>query len=544
MSLHEKALRVTEMAHSAFTAKGDLNQLWQNIADLHMPEQADFTVKRDPHQFGAELYDCEPARQRRDFCNWIGSVLRPKGREWFRGRFREPELNDEHEIMEFLQMQDKRHRMILYDDRAGGIQQWSKADHDYGTFGNSVTYVDKNTMNSGFLFRTCHLRDSAWMDNQDGDVDTMFRKLNLKVKQVVGNQRKRNWTVPKQIIDLMDKEPNKEISIIHVQLPSDHYHWGDKPKHKDRDFVNLYIAPEFKAVLWEDEIHTFQYHVSRWYRLSGSPYALSPCSMLSQPDAQSLQRIAWSIMQAGELAVEPPLIGQSEVVLSPVNLFAAGVTWVDKAYDERMGQALRPVELGRVPDIGVALMQGLKEAMGSTWYLNKLMLPQVSKEMTATEVERRYEEFLRATQPIIEPAEPERNGKMLQITHQMAWRAGWMGSEMPEQIEGKEIEWSYDNPIEDARKKATVTTFQSMLETTMAAMQLDPALPVQLDMKTAYRETISAIAPAEWMHEEDSDEIKEAEKAAEEQAQNQQAMAEVGQGMEIAKTANDAGLLQ
>lgn len=543
MALPEKAKRVSDVASQAFSVKGDLNQMWQDLAELHMPEQADFTVVKDPDEFGSELYDSTPALNRRDFANWLSAVLRPKGRPWFRGKFRDYELNEQRMVKAFTQEQDRAHRSLLYDDRSNFIGQSSKADHDYALFGNGVTYVDKRVDGSGFAFKTCHLKDCAWMDDGDGNVDTLFRKLKMPVKQIVANEKRRGWKVPARIKGLMEKEMNKKLDLLHVCMPSDHYHIGDKPKFKDREFIVLYICPDYNCVFYEQEVHEFRYQVSRWFRLSNSPYAISPAAMVSQPDARTMQSMAWSIMQAGELAVEPAMVAQSEAILSPINLFASGITWVDKNYDEKTGRALSPIEMGKMPDVGLALHQGMKETMGDAWYLNKLMLPEVNHEQTAQEIERLYEQFLRVTQPIIEPAEPERNGSVLAITHSMAWRSGWMHIELPEELEDKEMSWTYDNPIEDARQKGLLGTFQQSMELTQAASELDPGISVSFNAKEAHRETMSATAPAKWMLDVDSDEYKQKVEQAEQQAQAQQMTAEAAQGVEIAKTANEAGLL-
>ena len=543
MALPAKAKRVDEVAQQAFSVKGDLNQMWQDLAELHMPEQADFSVVKDPDQFWSELYDSTPALNRRDFGNWMGAVLRPKGRPWFRGKFRDFTLNEERMVKAFTQDQDRAHRALLYDDQSNFINQMAKGDHDYALFGNAATYVDKRMDGSGFAFKTCHLKDCAWMEDSDGNVDTFFRRLKMPVKQIVANEKRRKWKVPVTIKRLMDKEMNKKLDLLHVCMPSDHYHQGDKPKFADREHVTLYICAEFNCVFYEEEIHEFRYQVSRWFRLSGSPYAIGPAAMVSQPDARTMQSMAWSIMQAGELAVEPALIGQSEAVVSPVNLFASGITWVDKDYDERTGKALSPVEMGKMPDVGLVLHQSMKDTMGDAWYLNKLVLPDTAQAKTAYEVEQLMDQYLRVTQPIIEPAEPERNGSMLRITHSMAWRAGWMHLEIPDELENQDMDWTYDNPIEDARLKGLLSTFQQSMELTVAAAELEPTVSVVFNVKEAYRETMAATAPAKWTLDPESDEYKEKEEQATKQAQAQQVTDQAAQGAAIAKDANDAGLL-
>jgi hypothetical protein len=249
-------------------------------------------------------------------------------------------------------------------------------------------------------------------------------------------------------------------------------------------------------------------------------------------------------MQAGENAVEPPLVGQSEVVLGPVNLFPGGITWVDKNYDERNGDAIRPVNLGKVPELGVSLHGTVRQQLGDTWYLNKLFLPVGGGEMTAQEVERRWQEFQRATQPIIEPAEPERNGRVLDLTYEVAVNMGWLGHEedRPEEIDGREFDWTYDNPIEDARRDGLALTFSRALELTQAAASADPKIAARFNMTKAFGDTMIAIAPAQWMHKQDDPEVEAAQVEIAEAAQSRDAMAQAGQLADVVARVAKAGM--
>ena len=105
------------------------------------------------------------------------------------------------------------------------------------------------------------------------------------------------------------------------------------------------------------------------------------------------------------------------------------------------------------------------------------------------------------------------------------------------------MSWTYDNPIEDARQKGLLGTFQQSMELTMAASQLDPTINAAFDVKTAHRDTMSVNAPAKWLLEKDSDELKEKEEQAAKQAQEAQMTEQAAEGAEIAEKANNAGLL-
>ena len=173
--------------------------------------------------------------------------------------------------------------------------------------------------------------------------------------------------------------------------------------------------------------------------------------------------------------------------------------------------------------------------------MNKLFLPQGNPQMTAQEVERRWQEFMRATQPIVEPAEPERNGRILGISWDIAMKAGWFGdfSDMPQALAGKKLDFSYDNPIEDARKQGLLLTFEKAMQTTQMATDADPTARARFDVGTAYDETMAAIAPADWMLDPKDPKVK----ANEEQiAQQQQQQAAIDQAAQMASVAKDAGL--
>ena len=361
MALPERASRLSDMAASAFTAKKPLDSFWQETAVLHFPEHADFTNEKSDDSFASDLYDSTPALFRRDFGNYLGSVLRPKGREWFKARCRDTDIDEMTDARAWIEKRDNRLRGLLYDHDSQFISAMMLADHQYVTFGNSVSSAEPRSSRDGLLFRTWHLRDCAWLENTDGVVDTMFRRFKIRISQLCA---KKDWEVPQKIRDRLEKEPNEKVSCLHVSMPSDAYYLDERPPQK-RAWVSIYICEETRDILKEEMLDEFRYAVSRWFRLANSPYAISPCAVISLPDARTLQSMTWSIMQAGELAVEPSMVGQSEVVLGPVNLFPGGITWIDKNYDERTGDALKPINMGKMPELGVSLHGAIREMLSA-----------------------------------------------------------------------------------------------------------------------------------------------------------------------------------
>jgi hypothetical protein len=493
---------VLSRAAAAFGRRGSLLSFWQDVALNHYPERADFTAERSiGEDVTSTLYSSEPILFRREFGNFLGSILRPKGRKWFSMSPREQALKNSTAVKIFLEPMGDNIRSLLYTRKSGYTRAMTACDHDYATFGNAVGSVEEAPDLNGLRFRSWHLRDCAWEQNMDGEVDTMFRKFSPTVRDLCGRATK-GWDVSAKVTELRAKEPDKRINCMHIEMPVIDYDYTIKrPRF---DWVSLYYDVDNKQLLSFKLIPEFDYFVDRWFLLEGSPYAVSPCVICSLPDARSLQIMTWSIIEAGEKSVEPPLIGVHEAIMGGVNVTGGSVTWVDRNYDERTGEALRALELGGNPQFGEVLRQSITNNLNAAWFLNKLFMPQ-TYDKTAYEANRLHEEFLRAMHPIMEPAEAERNGNHLEVVFAKASRLKLLGSlkEMPRELQGRDVDFSYDNPMEDARKEESSFAYRSAMEINKLAMEQKPEVVSQFNHAKAYRDAIGGVSPPDWLLSED-----------------------------------------
>jgi hypothetical protein len=61
-------------------------------------------------------------------------------------------------------------------------------------------------------------------------------------------------------------------------------------------------------------------------------------------EARLLQQMVLTLLEAGQKAVDPPMVAAQEAIQGGINIYAGGVTYVDAEYDERLGEALRPLQ--------------------------------------------------------------------------------------------------------------------------------------------------------------------------------------------------------
>src|SRR5262249_31538881 len=147
------------------------------------------------------------------------------------------------------------------------------------------------------------------------------------------------------------------------------------------------------------------YVIDRWATISGSQYAYSPSAIYGLPDARMLQQITLTMLEAGQKATDPPMIAVSEAINGGVNVGAGMITWTDADYEERTGEVLRPMEM-RFDGIryGAEREERVSGQLDAVFFLNQIRIPQITKEMTAYEASKLYEEFQRNALPLLEPA--------------------------------------------------------------------------------------------------------------------------------------------
>lgn len=522
-----RAKELQEIGDKLFSERSNLLTLWQHLAEQFYPERADFTVSRYlGEEFADHLLDSYPVRARRDLGNAFSSMLRPRARDWFHAKATDKRLMELQPVKAYMERVTETTKRFLYDPRSQFVRATKEGDHDFTTFGNTVLSVEERRARDGLLFRCWHLRDVAWCEDDEGVVDTVHRRLKMTARGVV---KRYPSTASSQVKDCLAKEPHKEIGLRHIVIPADEYDSSSKNKPANAEFVSIMLDADNCTVLEERFLPEFGYVIPRWQTISGSQYAFSPATIVGVPDARLLQSIALVILEAGQKAVDPPMVGTQEAVRSDVQVYAGGITWVDSEYDERLGEALRVLDMGKNIGVGGDLLEMIRNAIAEGFYLNKLMLPPVEGDMTAYEVQKRIEEYIRQALPLFEPVETEYNGGILDTVARMLLRLGAYGrpEEMPEELRGQGMEWRFESPLQEASERQKVTAYQDVAGITAAAAQVDPTVVKNLDTHRSYRDAVGATsAPANWL------------KPEEQVAEEAEAEAQAAQLMQMAQAAN------
>lgn len=513
-----------------FEKRGTLMSMWQTMSENFYPERADFTLTRTlGDEFAGHLTTSYPLLVRRDLGNSLGAMMRSTSLDWFHMRLLREEYEDQ-PAKEWMEWAAATQRRAMYDRGSLFTRASKESDHDLAAFGQSVKTVELNKSANGLLYRCWHLRDVVWHEDEEGKIGTVHRKWKPTAQELVKLFGDKCHPKVRDKLIGGSKDPYCEINVRHVVMPSDQHGEGFKTP-----YVSVYIDVDNAHIMEEVGQSYFMYVIPRWQTVSGSQYAFSPATVAALPDARLLQAMTLTLLEAGEKAANPPMLGVQEAIRSDVAVYAGGLTWIDAAYDERLGEALRPLTQDKsgIP-FGADMRRDIMGMLRECFYLDKLSLPVTGPEMTAYEVAQRVQDYIRQASPIFEPLEHEDNGAVCETTFELMLSHGAFGSyeDIPQSIRGKEIGFRFESPLHDAIERQKGQKFAEARALLAETLPLDPTAAAHLDFRTAFRDTLTSIGvPAKWMNsEEDADAQIEQDKA---EAQAAKLLEGMGAGAEV-----------
>lgn len=520
-----------------FGKRQSLMLLWQEIAENFYPERADFTVYRYlGSEFAVGKMSGYPFMVRRDLGNSFSSMLRPAGKQWLKMKTNRMDRVD-NAGKQWLEYASK----VQFDAMYGTATQFTRAtkegDHDYAAFGQCVLSCELNSRADDLLYRCWHLRDVVWCENSEGEIDTVYRKAKYSLRDL---QKLFPSTFPAKWAERVKKEPYTEIHCMHAVLPTLDY---DSPKKYRTRFVSVYYTDE-GDILEERASLTLIYVIPRWQTVSGSQYAYSAAAVVALSDGRLLQAMTRTLLRAGQKAVDPPMVAVEQVVRGDVSMYPGSITWVDRDYDERLGDALRPLTIDHAGlPLGLEMQKDVRDMLKEAFFLNKISPPLISSNpnMTAFQAGQIVQEYIRQALPLFEPMEAGYNGALCNDTFKILMAAGTFGpiQNIPQSLRGTEMQFEFDSPLRSAIGADKGTKLQQSIQMIGQAAALDASSSAILDVNAALRDALEGNGdPASWLRAPEAVAAIAQQKA--QQAAQEQLLAKVQQGGDIAKNYGQA----
>lgn len=506
-----------------FGGRGSLLSFWQEVMQHFAPASADYTMTRSlGEDYAAWLATSYPLLVARDLTDSFSSMLRPNGvaySEMYVERLKDHEGLAWLEWASGVQKRAKAHRPAMFD------ACMKECDRDFSLLGNAVLSVETMPDKSSLLYRAWHLRDVVWSDDLGGMPECIHRKwcpTLATLVQIFGLNKlhpklREMWLDP--------KNRYREVRCRHVVVPALMY---EGPARFRTKFVSVYLDEENQHEIECTGQRRIKYVIPRWRRIKGVQYAISPAVECALPEARLLQAMVLTLLEAGEKAVNPPLLAVEGVIRNDLDTRAGSVIWRGEEYNEQVGgNPLQPIGVDKTGlPFGLEMANRSEMLLRMSMYLDKLELPiRGGTEMTAYEFSKRVEQYIRQVSHLFEPVEIEYTGGVEEATFAELMDNGAFGpiDSIPESLSEADVRFRFRNPIRDAAESGKGEIFLEGLGLIKAASEIDDSAALVMDLKPALRDALlGKRTPTSWLRTPEA--IEAAEESQDEQMQAQQAM--------------------
>tara|TARA_R100001460_G_scaffold97281_5_gene139814 strand:- start:1455 stop:3116 length:1662 start_codon:yes stop_codon:yes gene_type:complete len=511
--------------------RGTWEDHWQEILDYVMPRKADIVTKRTRGEKRAEvLFDSTAITASNLLAASLQGTLTSPSLQWFHINIRNKQFNENREVQ--LWLEDSANKMYDVFNQSNFNTEVHELYLDLVTIGTGALFVEedkKGFLEGGIHFSTLHIAEFYIQENTKGYVDTLYRKYKLTARQAVQEFGIDN--VGQKITEAVKDKPDKMFNFIHAVEPLEDYERSMGKAETKLPFHSCHVCEEDKMVVRAGGYKEFPYLVPRWSKATGEIFGRSP-SYNALPDIKTLNKAVEIGLRAWSKAIDPPLLVQDDGVIGRVRMTPGGITVV------RNDAAVQPFQSGANFALTDMKENQLRQAIRQAYYSDQLQL-QEGPQMTATEVQVRYELMQRLLGPTLGRFQSEFLNPLIERVFGIMYRAdGFIDA--PEIVIGESIDVEYVGPLARSQRMEEAVAVERLYQLAMQVAQIDPNILQIINHDKAIRLRAELLGVPKTVLKGEDEVEAEREAAALQQMMQQQMMVEQHQADVAAKQAKTA----
>lgn len=375
---------------------------------------------------------------------------------------------------------------VFNSPKSNFATQVAMAYMDIPAYGGSCMGSHKRK-DGGIGFSTRCLSEAYFEENDDGDIDTVFREQTLRATKFVERYGR---DAHEKATEAVDKGNHKsEFKVVQLSTRNDHPYAGESPFVKPWVSIDLLYSENKPKELARGGHYTKPWCTPRWEVRSGENYGRGP-GWNALPDCRMLNAMALTAIKYAQKATDPPLLVTHQAVMSGLRMHPGGVTYVqDRIGVGGSGDAVRTLDVSRArPEIGYKEIEQRQGAVRNAFWSQLLQLFE-HPNMTATQVLELASQVMRLMAPMMGRIQKELIEPMLERTFDMMLRTPGMLLPVPTVLKGVSYKLAFVSPIARAQRQseaeAVMKSWEANAQIAQASQSQD-ALDVLDPTESAY----------------------------------------------------------
>lgn len=435
-----------------------------------------------------ELYDSTAVIANQSLASNMHSGLTNASYRWFDFRFRNKELNKDKEAQEWLT--ECADLVFITLQESNFNLEANETYLDLSSYGTSVIVEeaeeDSQKRFRELAFSAVPIGEAFFEQDHKGQIQYFYRQLNWTPLQIITKFGEQN--VPDEVKEQYKKDSSADntMEVVYAIFPR-----MDK---MDSDVTSILAPLErpfgYKYFLHKDAqqigeeggYYEMPAFVPRWRKTTGSMWGHSP-AMVVLSDILTLNQLVELILKAAEKVVDPPILTTRRGVFGDIDLDAGGTTVVADI------NGLKPFESGARFDVSDLQKRDLQQSIREAFFMDQLQLKE-SPQMTATEVQARFELMARLLGPTLGRLQSDFLDPLVQRTFRILFRYKQL-PRIPDAVRAaqSELDIEYLGPMARAQKMDKVASIERWMAGIAQAAQMFPEMLDVPDPEEVARET-------------------------------------------------------
>lgn len=494
-------------------------------------------------------YDNTGVRALPKYVSILSRLATPHSQRWHKLSPSDPNLLKSRSVREYFEAVTDLMFKVRYDARAKFEQAVGEMYSSMGVYGTGPMFIGQRRKTpadrtGGLLYLSVPLRDVFLLLDDEGNVDTVFRRFYLTARQFT--QKFSADAAPRCVRNELQKstpDDAKYFEFVHIVHPRDDYD-PQSIRVNRHPFVGYYLSIDSVEYVGDEEgFSSIPYKTPRTETEAGEAYGYSP-AIQALPALGSVSAIKKTLLKQGQKAVDPVLLAHDDGVMNGgMNLTPGAVNY--GGIDGQGRKLVQALEVGNF-NVGENILADERRDIEDSFFVTLFQILTETPEMTATEVIERVAEKASLLAPTMGRIQSEFLGPCIEREFDILAEMGRLnGIEMPGELIEAQGEYSivYTSPLAKGQYAEEVSGFMRSVEMAMQVAQAtgDPSKLDAFDFDTAIPEIADRLSsPARWMN--DAKKIAALRQAREAQAQQAQLMQNAPALASAAKTASEMGM--
>jgi hypothetical protein len=393
------------------------------------------------------------------FTAAIAGVTIPRNQRWHGLRFADAELMKLEPVRLWCEVATDRLFEARYAPTAGFEIQAHEDIRQEGKYGTAPLWVDQ-ARGRGMFYKSLHLSEVFIDENYYGRVDKVHRAFELTLRQAIDQFGLENLSDKLQAKARDPRTHGERFEFLHIVRPNGAHTPGQLGP-AGKPIESVYLEVDQKHLIQRGGYYSMPIPVSRHITGPRDKYGRSP-AMKVLATAKGLQAMARIILDAGNRAVDPPLLMTEDItriVTKPGGANPGGL-------DEMGRPMIQALQTGGSVPIGLEL-QAAERAVVKQSFLEEFfrLLSDPSDRMTATQVMETLQKEGVLIAPFAGRRETEKMAPIVNRELDIQLRAGWIPP-LPDEVKeaGAWPMLNMTNPLARMARAEEVSGFTRLTE--------------------------------------------------------------------------------